>query len=999
MGILNSIFGSSEQVTRTRPQVMEGLEPLVPELSKRALQGYTRPYQAYQNPRIAGFSGTQQGGMNAIRGVATDPSYRRGMGQAGEAIGSSMDDQNLQSMIQSLGRTIKPTQTRAGQTRAGQTSTNRWNQPGVADSYMSPYKANVIDQYLNREDKRTGERRAGLDAKLAGKRAFGSRGDLARTQFESDEEDRKAEAIAKLMDQGYESGASRFATDEDRDLRSSTGNVDRSLTSQTGNMERRLTSDTRNADRGMEAERLRTTGIGQGITGENTRLAGRRAAGNDLFSLSERYRTGNLDSARALMNVGNMEQQQGQKNLDLGYEDWNRQQRFPEEQAQGLSRIVYGAPTGSTTTTPGPSGASQLLGAGIGLAGLGGSGGFGWWADGGEVRLASGGDPDPSRMILTDKKGETARAQAEVDRLRSQHETSSNWEKWMGKASPAVDRRRTAGQLDRAIRRLLEVQDAQEYSPEKRANGGGIGLAGGGDPLSEISDFEALKALDPREAGHLRTAAPHVQKARINDMKRTIYLNRHKHGAPSGAPKFQRQPSYDDQSAEFMTPGTFGGAADPKVASLMDQAQSGGMPPTTLDLEAGDTTQPGRGPVTLPRIGPDTFGDTSGGEYAGIGGGYTGGGEEEGPPMPPPASGIGLGGPGSMPSLAMMENGRPPESPFALPLPTEKPQVPQAAGPAAAPGEAAADPYADILKKLLESQQPNKSMILARLGAGMAAGRQPGFLGNVGEGIAAASRGMEDDQSRKVRALGTAATIEERRQSGKERAANTKLTQERLKKGDEERAADRKAAFGLKEQQLATAQQRVEALIERQKDGSLNAQAKLDLSRQIAEAREAAATAKQALAQEKEDAAGFVTPKVVQEQVRKAVDNRYEALSKGFVGTQTPAKMAEWNREANAYGEEVRKGLEANLAPRYRTKDQAAPAPASSAPIPPIASQSGATPNAVAPGPRAAPAKGGAAPLAPANPKDRVVNKTYTSSSGALGEWTGTGWKLLNPVK
>ena len=872
MGILNSIFGSSEQVTRTRPQVMEGLEPLVPELSKRALQGYTRPYQAYQNPRIARFSGTQQGGMNAIRGAATDPSYRRGMGQAGEAIGSSMDDQNLQSMIQSLGRTIKPTQTRAGQTRAGQTSTNRWNQPGVADSYMSPYKANVIDQYLNREGKRTGERRAGLDAKLAGKRAFGSRGDLARTQFESDEEDRKAEAIAKLMDQGYESGASRFATDEDRDLRSSTGNVDRSLTSQTGNMERRLTSDTRNADRGMEAERLRTTGIGQGITGENTRLAGRRAAGNDLSSLSERYRTGNLDSARALMNVGNMEQQQGQKNLDLGYEDWDRQQRFPEEQAKGLAGIVYGAPTGSTKTTPGPSAGSQILGAGIGLAGLGGKGGFGWWADGGEVKMA-----------------------------------------------------------------------------------------GGGDPLSEISDFEALKSLDPREAAFLRTAAPHVQKQRMNDMKRTIYLNRHKHGAPGPAPKFQRQPSYDDQSAEFMTPGTFGGAADPKVASLMDQAQSGGMPPTTLDLEANDPTQPGRPSGPLGQVGPDTQGDMSGNEFVGIGGGYTGGGEEEGPPMPPPASGIGLGGPGSMPSLAMMENGRPPESPFALPLPTEKPQVPQAAAPPSEPpGEAAADPYSALLAKLVEAQDPKASrgMILAKLGAAMASSRQPGFFGPVGEGIGAAARGMEDEKARSLRALGQAATIEERRQSGKERAANTKLTQERLKKGDEERATDRKAAFGLKEQQLAAAQQRVEALIERQKDASLNAQARLDLSRQIAEAREAAATAKQALAQEKEDAAGFVTPKVVQEQVRKAVDNRYEALSRAFVGTQTPAKMAEWNREANAYGEEVRKGLEANLAPRYRAKDQAAPAPASSAPKPPVASQSGATPNAVAPAPKAAPSGG-----------------------------------------
>ena len=598
MGILNSIFGSSEQVTRTRPQVMEGLEPLVPELSKRALQGYTRPYQAYQNPRIAGFSGSQQGGMNAIRGVATDPSYRRGMGQAGEAIGSSMDDQNLQSMIQSLGRTIKPTQTRAGQTRAGQTSTNRWNQPGVADSYMSPYKANVIDQYLNREGKRTGERRAGLDAKLAGKRAFGSRGDLARTQFESDEEDRKSEAIAKLMDQGYESGASRFATDEDRDLRSSTGNVDRSLTSQTGNMERRLTSDTRNADRGLEAERLRTTGIGQGITGENTRLAGRRAAGNDLSSLSERYRTGNLDSARALMNVGNMEQQQGQKNLDLGYEDWNRQQRFPEEQAKGLAGIVYGAPTGSTTTTPGPSAGSQILGAGIGLAGLGS--GFGWWADGGEVkRFANGGADD--------------------------------------------------GISDDDLLAMLNDPDT--------------------DPVTKESIKERLRMSDRAPAG--------------------IGVGMPSAGPPAG--------------------------------------------PMTPDMRMGREDA-----------------------------------------MPPPPT----------------------------PMPQAPPPV-AAAPPSEPPGEAAADPYSALLAKLVEAQDPKASrgMILAKLGAAMASSRQPGFFGPVGEGIGAAARGMEDEKARSLRALGTAATIEERRQSGKERAANTKLTQERLRKGDEERALDRSERRDLSEKQ------------------------------------------------------------------------------------------------------------------------------------------------------------------------------------------------------
>lgn len=710
MGLFDSFFGSSKNVTTTRPQVMEGLEPLVPQLSKLAQQAYGRPYQAYTaGSRLAPFSRSQQAGMRAFQGIATDPSYQRGMGQAGEAIGSSMEDQNMQSMIRSLGRSIKPERTQAGMTNA-----RGWTDPGTAASYMDPYKSNVIDQYLNREDKRTGQRRAGLDAKLAGKKAFGSRGDIGRAQFESDEEDRKAEAIANLMDKGYESGANIFRSDADRGLTSETGNVDRALTSSTGN-----------ANRAMTAEQLMTQGLGQGVTGENTRLAGRRAAGNDLAQLTDRYRTGMTESAKNLMNVGQMEQTQAQKPLDLQYQDWMRQQNFPAEQATGLSRIVYGAPTGSTTTAPGPSGASQLLGAGIGAYGLGS--GMGWWKRGGKVAK----------------------------------------------------------------------------------------LAGGGDPLSEISDFEAMKALDPREAAWLQSAAPHVQKARINDMKRKIYLNRFKHGAPSNDVKFQRQPSYDDQTAQFMSPGTFGGAPDPRTSALLDQAQSGGMPPTTLDLEANDETQASRRFATPPRIGPDTGGDTTGGEYAGIGGGYSEDQQtpEDVPPMsmmPPPVGGGPRGiGASAGPMTPDMRLGRDDAAPASMPTMLDADATSGPGAPAndvgSAGGDSAADPYSGLLAKLVEAQDPKASrgMILAKLGAAMASSRQPGFLGPVGEGIGAAAQGMENEQQRRLRALGQAASIEERRQAAKDRSEDRKRADQIRKEDLAERGADRKQQIKLAEDKLA----------------------------------------------------------------------------------------------------------------------------------------------------------------------------------------------------
>lgn len=45
-----------------------------------------------------------------------------------------------------------------------------------------------------------------------------------------------------------------------------------------------------------------------------------------------------------------------------------------------------------------------------------------------------------------------------------------------------------------------------------------------------------------------------------------------------------------------------------------------------------------------------------------------------------------------------------------------------------------------------------------------------------------------------------------------------------------------------------------------------------------------------------------------------------------------------------------------------------------------------------------APAAAGAAPPAPANPADRVKGQKYSNPAGQVGEWTGTGWKLVPPT-
>jgi hypothetical protein len=110
------------------------------------------------------------------------------------------------------------------------------------------------------------------------------------------------------------------------------------------------------------------------------------------FGMDQATRGQQLDSARLLGQLGGQEQQMAidrllnlqaagqiqrdlsQRGMDMGYEDFLRQQAFPREQLGFFSQMLRGLPIqpGQTTTTFGasPSAYQQALGAGIGGVGL-----------------------------------------------------------------------------------------------------------------------------------------------------------------------------------------------------------------------------------------------------------------------------------------------------------------------------------------------------------------------------------------------------------------------------------------------------------------------------------------------------------------------------------------------------------------------------------------------------------------------------------------------------
>lgn len=88
-----------------------------------------------------------------------------------------------------------------------------------------------------------------------------------------------------------------------------------------------------------------------------------------------------VQDINTLLGIGGLQQQQGQKELDVARANLLAEQALPYQQVGFMSDIFRGVPalqsTYSTTSRPGPSTGSQMLGLGIaGLGAIGQAGGF-----------------------------------------------------------------------------------------------------------------------------------------------------------------------------------------------------------------------------------------------------------------------------------------------------------------------------------------------------------------------------------------------------------------------------------------------------------------------------------------------------------------------------------------------------------------------------------------------------------------------------------------------
>lgn len=322
---MSSGGGSTEtKSTVTQSNLPDYARPYFERLMERGEALSLSDYQPYDGPRLAEMSGATSAsqdltGQIAQQGIAGLPQAMQTVGgnmMAGQAIAAGSD----------------PYQFNAAQ---------RFTDPGVAESYMSPYMRNVLDVQK----------------------------DQARRQFQSQEGARNAQAV-----NAGAFGGGRQAVME--------GVAERGLMDRMANIEATgMQNAYQQAGQMFGADRTALMGQEQAQAGENRAAAGQQLnalgfAGQQagqLAGFGEMGRAADIQNAQLLEALGTAQESRDQRGLDLGYEDFLRQQAYPEQQLQVLSSIMRGVPVEPSVTQIGYAPYNplqQVMGAGLTGIGL-----------------------------------------------------------------------------------------------------------------------------------------------------------------------------------------------------------------------------------------------------------------------------------------------------------------------------------------------------------------------------------------------------------------------------------------------------------------------------------------------------------------------------------------------------------------------------------------------------------------------------------------------------
>ena len=310
------------QVTSSQTSIPDYAKPYVENLLGQA-QSYTdpsqNPYMQYMGDRQAQFAPLQQMSYDNAALMQGSPQLGDATAMAGSAGLGALN----------TGYTYNPFQTKS------------FTSPEMAESYMSPYMANVVARQQQDAQRQSQIAQQAQGAQAARSGAFGGSGDyLMRAQAAGNLARQKGDIFAQGQQAAYTQGMGQF-------------NQEQAATQGAANL---------NAQQGQ-------FGAGLGLQGLQTALTGANALGN----LGNTQYQQNMGINQMQNQYGLQQQQQQQNILNNQYQDFLNNQNAPYKQMGFMSDMLRGLPLtqqSSTMYQQAPSLSSQLIGAGSVAAGV-----------------------------------------------------------------------------------------------------------------------------------------------------------------------------------------------------------------------------------------------------------------------------------------------------------------------------------------------------------------------------------------------------------------------------------------------------------------------------------------------------------------------------------------------------------------------------------------------------------------------------------------------------
>jgi len=347
--------GGTTTSTNYTSNLPEYAKPYFEDVMGRAQGASLTPYQQYGGARVAGFSPDQLASQKMTAGIAASGTPT-GM-QAGQQMTADAANRTAAyNYDPSLAQYMNVTAGQLGpQLDASSADT--------VQQFMSPYQQQVVDvekQAAAREYQIADQMRK-AQATRAG--AFGG----ARQAVES------AEAQRSLMSQlqgiqskgsqaAYEQAQQALQAQRSAQMQAGTTNIQSALQAAQSNQQAY-------ADAQRQAEASRQFGATSGLQAAQNL----GALGQQMGAMGEAEQKAALERAQALGTVGKEQQAMQQQQLDQAYSDFAAQRDYEQNMINWYNSILRGVPVSMNQsvyqTTPSPSTASQLAGAGI--AGLG----------------------------------------------------------------------------------------------------------------------------------------------------------------------------------------------------------------------------------------------------------------------------------------------------------------------------------------------------------------------------------------------------------------------------------------------------------------------------------------------------------------------------------------------------------------------------------------------------------------------------------------------------